>query len=414
MDISATGAPADPAARMTRDGAAVITWVEDTITDVLGWRPDQLVGRPSTDYIHPEDQPSAVGAWFAMIQAPGEVRTWRGRYQTADGSWAWIEAINRNRLDDADHPSVETTLRRVSADQVSVEEELRARKQLLARLSDALPVGLFQFDAHRHLTFTNDRLQSILDAPAAATVEAQFGLIAAGDEPHLQAALADVLSGRDVDDLELRGGPAGSERVWVLSLRPLTDSGGAVNGAIGCVSDVTDRAQLRQELEVRASTDALTSCFNRRATLEMLSTHASDHARAGIGMAVVFVDLDGFKTVNDGWGHAVGDDLLTVVAERMRRAVRDGDCVGRVGGDEFLVVCPNVADHDEAVTIGDRVSRALTTTVVVAGHRIDLQASVGVAWTTHPDPDKLVARADAAMYRAKSAKAGPRLPAASA
>jgi diguanylate cyclase (GGDEF)-like protein/PAS domain S-box-containing protein len=396
---------------MTRDGAALITWVEDTITDVLGWRPDQLVGRPSTDYIHPEDQPSAVGAWFAMIQAPGEVRTWRGRYQTADGSWAWIEAVNRNRLDDAEHPIVETTIRRVSADQVSVEEELRARKQLLARLSDALPVGLFQFDAHRHLTFTNDRLQAILDAPAAATVEAQFGVIAAGDEPHLQAALADVLSGRDVDDLELRGGPAGSERVWVLSLRPLTDSGGAVNGAIGCVSDVTDRAQLRHELEVRASTDALTSCLNRRATLETLANAAA----AGTGIAVVFVDLDGFKTVNDRWGHAVGDDLLAIVAERMRRAVRDGDRVGRVGGDEFLVVCPDVVDHAEAVTIGDRVSHALTTTVVVAGRRIDLQASVGVAWTTDPsDPDTLVARADEAMYQAKSGKARPRQPATSA
>ena len=160
---------ADVAASFTRDEAALIASVDDLITEVLGWTPDQLVGKPSTDFIHPEDQPSAIAAWFGMLDAPGDPRVWRGRYQGADGEWKWVETVNVNRLDDPEAPFVFSTMTRIAVDQVSVEEELRERKQLLSRLSDALPVGLFQIDAERKITFTNDRFHAIVGCPPAAT-----------------------------------------------------------------------------------------------------------------------------------------------------------------------------------------------------------------------------------------------------
>jgi PAS domain S-box-containing protein len=104
---------------LTRDAAALMTSVDETMVEVLGWRPDQLVGRPSTDFIHPEDQPSAIGAWFGMLTAPGDTRVWRGRYQSADGAWKWVETVNVNRLDDPDHPMVATTMALITVDQVS-------------------------------------------------------------------------------------------------------------------------------------------------------------------------------------------------------------------------------------------------------------------------------------------------------
>ena len=152
-DVAATG-PDGVAVDIVRDAAAMIISVSEEITDVLGWLPSEFVGHPSTDFIHPEDQPSAIAAWFEMIDTPGETRTWQGRYRTSDGAWKWVTCVNFSMLDDSENSVVKTTMRPVTVDQVSVAEELRARKQLLSRLSDAMPIGMFQIDTDRAVTFT--------------------------------------------------------------------------------------------------------------------------------------------------------------------------------------------------------------------------------------------------------------------
>src|SRR5579862_2430936 len=111
---------------MIRNTFAVIVSVDDHITDVLGWEPEQLVGHPSTEFVHPEDQPVALATWFEMMERPHEPHTWQGRYRTPEGEWRWVECVNVNRLDDPDNPIVVTTMRRVT-EQVSVAEQLRAR-----------------------------------------------------------------------------------------------------------------------------------------------------------------------------------------------------------------------------------------------------------------------------------------------
>jgi diguanylate cyclase (GGDEF)-like protein/PAS domain S-box-containing protein len=401
-------ADADVPVQMTRNAAGVITWVDDSIIDMLGWRPDELVGLPSTAFIHPEDQTSAIAAWMAMITTPGMARVWRGRYQTADGAWKWVESVNR--LKDSDDPVVSSSMTPVTVEQSSVEEELRAREQLLSRLSDALPLGLFQIDATGHVTFTNDRLHTIVGRVPAATIEAQLSAVVAEDKPALQIALASVLADQPVDDIEIRlrlpiseAVPgAEAERVCVLSLRALTDSSGVVTGAVGCLSDVTDRVQLRRQLELKASVDELTSCLNRAASLELLArTTAAPHAVGG-GNALIFIDLDDFKSVNDRFGHAVGDRLLVAAAERLRGAVRDGDAVGRLGGDEFLVICPQVGSSTQAVRLAERLAAETTATIDLGPGEVELRTSVGVAWTTEAlDPDSFVAQADSAMYESK-------------
>jgi diguanylate cyclase (GGDEF)-like protein/PAS domain S-box-containing protein len=386
---------------MTRNAAGVITSIENGIVDLLGWAPEQLIGSPSTRFIHPEDQASAIAAWMKMITAPGTTSVWRGRYQTLGGAWQWVETVNTYEEDGV--PAVFSSMTRVTVEQVSVEEELRSRTQMLSRLSDALPVGLFEIDASRQIKFTNDRLHLIVGLPPAATIDAQLANLVADDEPILRGALAAVLAGEGGDDIEIRlEDPAdGWQRVCLLSLRALTDNSGTVSGAIGLLSDVTDRVQLRRELEIRASVDQLTSCMNRAATLDLLRT-VLERNEAAEGTAVVFVDLDRFKPVNDRFGHAAGDRLLVVAADRMRLALRSCDRVGRVGGDEFLVVCPNVDNAARATEIGDRLAAALHATVDVGPAVVDLRASIGVAWTREVvDPDSLIARADAAMYRSK-------------
>jgi len=407
MSVAASG-PDGVSVDIIRDAAAMIISVGNEISDVLGWLPSEFVGHPSTDFVHPEDQPSAVAAWFEMIDSPGEPRAWQGRYRTADGAWQWVECVNVNSLDDPDNPVVLTTMKQVAVDQVNVAEELRARKQLLSRLSDAMPVGMFQIDAEGAITFTNDRLHMIIGQSASATINAQFSTIDEGDRSKLESALNAVLANEAVDDVELRfsrafgDGPL-EERVCVLSMRPLTDESGEVTGAVGCVSDVTSQAELRHQLEIRANSDDLTSCLSRAKTLEVLSAALEHQADGPVGgTAVIFIDLCGFKAVNDLFGHAAGDQVLKVAGTRLRSAVRQYDQVGRFGGDEFLVVCPRVETASISLEIAKRITASLTQPVNITTDVIELRASVGVSWSSENiDADTLVAQADHAMYESK-------------
>jgi diguanylate cyclase (GGDEF)-like protein/PAS domain S-box-containing protein len=404
----------EPSCILIRDELGGIVAAHGEVVDVLGWTAEEVVGLSSTTLIHPEDQTSAITAWLQMLETPGATAAWRGRYRARAGTWRWVESLNTNNLDDPNDPQVTSSLRPVTVEQVGIEEELRSRKQLISRLSDSLPVGLFQIDLRRHLTFTNDRLHVIIQAPAAATTEAQFAAVHPDDRDRLETALTAVLADELVDDLELRfqlptvDGDERGTRVCLLSLRSLTDSTDVVTGAIGCVSDVTDSVRLRRELQIRANVDALTGCLNRSAIFELLELAVQERSTNGDGLAVVFVDLDDFKSVNDQYGHATGDAILIAASRRMRAGLRSEDHVGRIGGDEFLVICPKVPSHQHAIDVAGRLDASLQGIVAVAGHTIELRATLGLAWT-HDEisPDELVAQADRAMYKAKQVRGAP-------
>lgn len=401
----------DASCILIRNEMGGIVAAEGDVFGVLGWTADDILGQSSSTLIHPEDQASAISAWLAMIDSPGITAAWRGRYRSHAGTWRWVESLNTNDLDDPDDPRVTSALCAVTVDQVGIEEELRSRKQLISRLSDSLPVGLFQIDLRRHLTFTNDRLHVIIRTPAAATTDAQFAAVHPDDRDRLDTALTAVLADELVNDLELRfqlphsDGDEHETRVCLLSLRSLTDSTEVVTGAIGCVSDVTDSVRLRRELTVRANVDALTGCLNRSATLELLELALDEAATNGDGLAVIFVDLDEFKSVNDDYGHATGDAVLVAASRRMRSGLRADDHVGRLGGDEFLVICPRVPSLEHAMDVAARLDAAVHGTLAISGRAIELRAALGLAWTQGEiSPDELVAQADRAMYEAKQAR----------
>jgi diguanylate cyclase (GGDEF)-like protein len=125
----------------------------------------------------------------------------------------------------------------------------------------------------------------------------------------------------------------------------------------------------------------------------------------GEGNALIYVDLDQFKSVNDRFGHAAGDRFLVAASDRLRGTARRGDAVGRVGGDEFVVICPGVASPNQAVKIAERIASATKATIDVGVGEAELRTSVGVAWTAGPiDADAFLAQADSAMYASKRAQ----------
>ncbi|HYT39078.1 MAG TPA: EAL domain-containing protein, partial [Acidimicrobiia bacterium] len=192
----------------------------------------------------------------------------------------------------------------------------------------------------------------------------------------------------------------GSEFPVEISLSPLrTEQGVLVSAA---VRDVSERKQAQLQLAHQAVHDALTGLPNRVLVAERLGQALARSARTGSEVAVLFVDLDRFKLINDSRGHAAGDELLVTVAERLRQVVRASDVVARFGGDEFVVVCEDQTAGFEASLVAERITGVLREPVLVDGQEIFLSASVGIAVAGGAgSPESLLRDADAAMYRAK-------------
>jgi diguanylate cyclase (GGDEF)-like protein/PAS domain S-box-containing protein len=194
-------------------------------------------------------------------------------------------------------------------------------------------------------------------------------------------------------------------RGWVSAVyRPHLDENGSVAGVIGLIRDITQRKEAEQQIEYQAYHDALTGLANRRLFQEHLSLALALAQRRNSMVAVLFLDLDHFKLVNDSLGHSVGDELLREIARRLRATVRDGDTVARVGGDEFTIVLQDVSRGDAAAVVAQKVLRTIAEPMDVSGHRLYVTTSIGI--TLFPedgdDGETLLKNADTAMYRAKA------------
>ncbi len=373
--------------------------VDDATVKMLGWRPEEMIGHGSLEFVHPDDHDRAIESWMDMLGQPGAALRARLRYRHADGSYMWLELTNRNLLDDPEHRCVVTEALNVD-DEMAAHEVVRAREELLRGIAEAVPLGLAHLDVTGDLVYSNDQFHELLATARKPEDGDCFRNIVAEDRVHFDTCLRDVLATGADRELEVRisGRRRTDWRYCDIRLRPLHDSAAVVTGAIVCIEDVTERVHAREELEQRATVDALTKCENRASIL----SHLAQFAEVGSPVAVVFVDLDGFKDVNDCYGHAAGDALLVAVADRLRACTRKDDRIGRLGGDEFLVVCPYTLTRTEVDSVVDRIRTQVTAPIALGDRSIVIDASIGAAlargeWT----PDELVAEADAAMYEAK-------------
>ncbi|MCU7727803.1 sensor domain-containing diguanylate cyclase [Actinoplanes sp. KI2] len=396
---------------MRKDQVATITAAGPELADLLGWTPEEVIGTRSLDLVHPDDHERAIASWLDMLGTPaGTARRVRLRHLHRDGHPVWFEITNHNRLADPNGPCVIAEMLDIS-DEMAAQEAVRAAEQLMRRLTETLPMGVLQIDADRRIVYLNDRAARALHARLGDVLDDRYlDAIVPADRPAADDAIAVVLgTGNDADVEYGSREPGRGVRRVRANLRALTSDDGAITGAIICLADVTEDVRLREELRHRATFDPLTGCHNRSATMAALqdATAAPDgHA----GTAVVFLDLNGFKQVNDVYGHAAGDRLLTHVANRLRMTVPADGVVGRIGGDEFVVICRDVAGPAGAERIGADLLAGLRAEVVdAAGNVLTPEASVGVAWAPcgAAGPEELIARADAAMYQAKKTRTGP-------
>jgi diguanylate cyclase (GGDEF)-like protein/PAS domain S-box-containing protein len=396
-------------ARCERNEAGVIIAMDDDVHRLLGFSADELIGHEPLARIHPDDVERDIANWIDTLTAPNQPRRWRGRHLRPGGGWLWIEFTNVNHLDDPDHPHVVSDMIDIS-DEMALIEELREREELLRRLTESLPLGIVQIALDRTIVHQNDRVDEVVGRAGATLFGDKLGAVVDEDAPALEAAVAAVLEQGEDAALEVRLQPAPGDPLLVVSItfRALLGEHGQPTGAILSMWDVTESRQMHEELERHATVDALTGCLNRRAVVQRLTSELTRRMPDGMGTAVVFIDLDGFKAINDELGHAAGDELLTAVSDRLRATMRGHDVVGRLGGDEFLIVFPGVPHPEQALELGQRLADHIHQPMVVAGEPMTPRASFGVAWAPNgaATPEALVALADAAMYESKSRGGG--------
>ena len=284
---------------------------------------------------------------------------------------------------------------------------LHHSEERFRRVFDDSAVGMSTVD-------TEGRFQAVNDAFCAITGYTEAELLTMTpsdftvdeDVDRSREALTLLLGGGTQSlDMEKSYRRRDGEIVHVFnSLSAIRDPDGNVIGVAGVTQDITDRRRAEQALAHQAFHDSVTELPNRNLFLDRLELAVARSARHHSMTAVLFLDVDRFKWVNDSLGHAAGDMLLRGLAKRMREALRPGDTLARFGGDEFAVLCEEIKDVNEAITVAQRLAAAIITPFELEDDRaVTVTASVGIAMADSADnlPEALLRDADSAMYRAK-------------
>jgi diguanylate cyclase (GGDEF)-like protein/PAS domain S-box-containing protein len=291
---------------------------------------------------------------------------------------------------------------RERSEELRAEEHLRFSEEQFRVLAEQAPIGIFRSDVGLRLGYANARCIEILGVNDAGLHGSRWlDTLATGDRARVVSALEGVLEGEEaeVDQVKVER-PDGSARWVSIRVAPVLSSQRA-GGFVGSVEDVTERRLLEQALSHDATHDRLTGLPNRSLLWEALREQL---ARPEPAVAVLFVDLDDFKFVNDSFGHETGDVLLLAVAARLTDAVRPHDLVTRFGGDEFVVVCADVRDAAQAERIARRLVDSLAPPFTIAGREVNVSASMGLVLATETglDPETVLRDADTALYQAKA------------
>jgi diguanylate cyclase (GGDEF)-like protein/PAS domain S-box-containing protein len=284
--------------------------------------------------------------------------------------------------------------------------ESRARviesEERLRTIADNVPALIAYIDTGMRYAFANQRYQEWFGVKSAdmlgkTVAEAMGEAFYAPRRAALERCLAGHASALEIEE-ERRG----RRRVISTTYLPHVRSG-MVQGIYVLSTDATSAREYERQLHALAHSDHLTGLPNRRSYEERLVQAIARARRSAMAMALVYLDVDHFKQINDGLGHASGDSVLREFAKRLSSTVRATDTVARLAGDEFVIVLEQVGSARECARIADKLLDALRADFLVDGQARQVTASIGIAWSAHPDQAALAQAADEALYESKRA-----------
>jgi diguanylate cyclase (GGDEF)-like protein/PAS domain S-box-containing protein len=386
-------------------------YISPRLEQLLGYPAEEWIAEPARwiDLIHPDDRTQVIEDEAGWTETTGGVHVGEYRLRASDGAYRWIrDAATAKPGDEGGKPLWFGVLSDITESR-DAQEALRSSEQLLRSVLETARDAFVAVDDAGSVLEWNRRAESMfgrrredvlghqlidLIVPTLLRERNPFALLGAD-----AATPADSLG----TTMEMIARHAdGSEFPTELTLWPTTTGMSDRHNVF--IRDITERNHLQDELRAMAFSDALTGLANRAFFCDRLALALARRNPAAGALVVLFLDVDDFKTINDRLGHAAGDQLLSIISERLLSCVRPGDTVARFAGDEFALLLPEVADlaHAEAVT--DRIGRALREPLMLEGRKTVISASIGISSCTASRTVGLadmLREADAAMYHAK-------------
>ncbi|HEY9396558.1 MAG TPA: PAS domain S-box protein [Burkholderiales bacterium] len=383
------------------DGAYVE--VNDAWVRFFGYGREDITGRTCDIDLWP-----APGDWqelVAMVKGGHSVRGMECRLRKKSGELAdtaiWSELIELSH-----EPCILTSITDIT-ERKFAERQLRESERRFRDFADAAGEYVWELDVDGRFTYVSRRVEQVLGYPP----ELLYGrrpvdLMPAGEQERVRDWYAEVVNRREpFRNMEYRSLTRNGSQVWQLvNGVPIIDAEGRLTGYRGTALDITERKQTEAKITELATRDPLTGLPNRLLLNDRLEQGITGAQRSGEMLAVMFIDLDHFKNVNDSLGHDVGDQLLKEVAKRIGNVLRKGDTLARLGGDEFVIVLAGLKSADDAGQVAQKIINSLGQVYEIAQHTVSTACSIGIA--VYPADGVagtlLMRHADTAMYVAKS------------
>ncbi len=397
--VIANETAADYVLRLSLDG--LVEGASPNIVEVIGWDVDRASREGIFAVITDEAQRAALRVLWHRLLETGSAR---GTVQlTGRRGPIWLDiAIRRpGGVDGGVAPVVHLSARDVT-DDMAATAELTASELEWRVAFEHSPIGGALLDSDGSVLLANGALCAMLGWRQHELSRLALAdlLVDEGSVPWQQWWAGLVDGSRAVQVVDHRVVTSDGRQLWSRLSAAGVPSAGAPRRVMLQVQDITERREAELQLASRALHDGLTKLPNRFLTRQWLASALEDHGGQLVG--VLYVDLDRFKVVNDSLGHAAGDRLLSLVAARLRLPLRPEDLVGRVGGDEFVMVVEGVHGTGELADVATRVAEAMDAPFDLGGHLHAMTLSIGGAVGAHPDTsDEVLMRADMALLRAK-------------
>ncbi|MBI2706674.1 MAG: PAS domain S-box protein [Actinobacteria bacterium] len=384
------------------DASGVPVYVNPRWFTISEMSEHELGDVPKLALVHPDDRKHVAELLSSATKSRDPFHL-QYRIVPEAGRVKWVSARGAPILDDEHAISGFVGSIEDISPLVEAQEETERLASIVESTSDM--VGIVDSASGRVLYMNRAGREMLGDHDPAAGPPTVADVFTDNAQETLRGAVMPALARGDVwsGELDMRGSDGGVVQVW-LNLVGHRDNDGHLQHISAVGRDVTERRRAAEVLTHQATHDSLTDLPNRTLLLAELEDALASARAHGTLLALLFLDLDRFKGVNDSLGHDAGDELLIEAARRISHVLRPGDLVARLGGDEFVVVCRDVNDDKQATAIAQRITTTLETEPIVLGtHELSITASVGVALSDggFAHPESLLRDADAAMYRAK-------------
>lgn len=384
--------------------------INSALCTLLGYSRTQLLGMTFQDVTHPDDLDVDLALLGELLDGKRNSYTLSKRYVSRQGAVLWT-LLSVSLVRDSDRAPVHFVSQVLDVTEQHVAAERLAESEARLRaISDATPTLVSQFDAAQRCLFANEAHRSWLGVDPNSLVGCHITRLLGDDlgEPVYAALAAAARGERATFDYVLQAGA--SARDVEITLVPATKGTQAqVQGFFLMAQDVTAHKTLHRLMHERATRDALTGLPNRHAWSEALHTAVTHAQQQHTAVAVMFLDLDGFKRINDVHGHRAGDAVLVAFGRCLQQAVGTRYLVARLAGDEFVVLLDDLhAPERECAAVAERIRNAVAAGTTFGEQWLPIQPSIGVAWQrgSTADTASLMHAADEAMYAAKRARCG--------